>query len=731
MGFFDNLKKAFGLESNTDDELEVEGIDATVTPLRQRNQQSADRVATPSAGDSDADYRQATASVAAPSAIPTDKLSQPDPSVIFEQVIEVFNRALPDFLGQSVDPERERQALFKALDSSMKEYFENLEKNVERRLQLKYEVDRQRLHEQIEELQVKARKEEEGTSNAKNLQLSAERQKRALSERVHDLEKQVATLEAENEQYILENKSMANKLRMASMSDREVDEMRQAAAEQAEAARQKEQAAEKLLAEAKAKLAEAEAHPAGNSAEVEALVAKAAEADQKVAEAEAKLAEMSSKAAEADAKVAEADAKVAAAEKIAAEAEQRAVDAEKQVAAAEELLHDAAQETEASANAARQEATAQAGKVAELQAEIARMQTALEHAKAQDALGRAMVNDLNGKAAEARKLADECTTQIDTLKDELVATKEQLATTGQKLAKAQEDLKVVREVQIQVFQLEEKQKHTDATIRRQKDELMEKDELLRVKDADLLTKNTTLRVKDETIRRLEDQTDSLRKSIENIQYEKSQSESALLSEIERLKSLRGMSTATPTNYANIQVVNGAADVSDADAALAASVANAAPQTAPQSPAPSASQPAATQSAPAATAQPATVNGAAAQPRLPIEEPADNGADLTLDLPDLMLDQPDTVVQKPRRGRPPKQKTEEPAKPAKKAVAEEDSTFATLLDSTDWLVATPPTDAPNKPRRQRKQKVDADDDSFGYKEPARQEPPDNPAQMLLW
>jgi hypothetical protein len=360
------------------------------------------------------------------------------------------------------------------------------------------------------------------------------------------------------------------------------------------------------------------------------------------------------------------------------------------------------------------------------------MQTALEHAKAQDALGRAMVNDLNGKAAEARKLADERTTQIDSLKDELVATKEQLATTGQKLAKAQEDLKVVREVQIQVFQLEEKQKHTDATIRRQKDELMEKDELLRVKDADLLTKNTTLRVKDETIRRLEDQTDSLRKSIENIQYEKSQSESALLSEIERLKSLRGMSTATPTNYANIQVVNGAVGAGEADAAPAASAANTAPQTASQSPAQSASQPAAVgQSAPAATAQPAAVNGAAAQPRLPIEEPADNGADLTLDLPDLMLDQPDTVVQKPRRGRPPKQKTDEPAKPAKKAVAEEDSTFATLLDSTDWLVATPPTDAPNKPRRQRKQKVDADDDSFGYKEPARQEPPDNPAQMLLW
>ncbi len=48
-------------------------------------------------------------------------------------------------------------------------------------------------------------------------QLSAARQKRALSERIHDLENQVSTLESDREQLQLENRSMINKLRVANV----------------------------------------------------------------------------------------------------------------------------------------------------------------------------------------------------------------------------------------------------------------------------------------------------------------------------------------------------------------------------------------------------------------------------------------------------------------------------------------------------------------------------------
>lgn len=592
MGFFDKMKRAMGF-APADDELEPEGIDATVTPLRQRMSPDADdereKQAVVDGGDvksgSGQGRRDDVPAVAA--ALPPS----PDASSIFDGVVGIFNESLPGFLRESVDADKQRRFLYAALDQSMKDYFDHLEKNVERRLHVRYQAESRKLQEQIEELRQKARKEEEGNTNAKNLQLSAERQKRALSERVHELEKQLASIEAENEQYILENKTMANKLRLASMTDRDVDSACQ----------------EILDREAGLKTREAE-----------------------MKEKERRL------------------------EALSRETEQRLAD----LAAAS--------------------ASADNERIAEMEKEMTLLRDAVEQAKAKDELSRAMVNDLNTKAAEARKAAAEKEEQSAALRAELDSSKEQLALVNARLAKAQEDLKVVREVQEQVRRLEESQRTCDAELRRQKDELLEKDELIKAKDADLLTKNTTLRIKDETIRRLEDQTDSLRKSVETAQFEKTQTESALRSEIERLKAMKGV-VAAPL-----------------ESSLAVT----------------------------------------AEVEIPAEPVADTGLDLTLDLPELVAPEVEAAAaRKPRRGRPPKPRpvenvTEIEAVKKKEPKPEEDDSDLSLLDSTDWLIATPSVE-PQKPKRQRKQKAEQPDDAFGYKEPVRQEPPDNPAQMLLW
>ncbi len=593
MGFFDIMKRAMGFSPADDDELEVEGIDATVTPLRQRalpapagnedNSQETD------GGDSQPDTDNS-----GDGSRRASEEGRPDASVIFEGVVGIFNEALPAFLRDSVDPEKQRQLLFDSLDKSVKDYFEHLEKNVERRLHSRYQAESRHLQEQIEELRRKARKEEEGNSNAKNLQLSAERQKRALSERVHELEKQLASIEAENEQYILENKSMANKLRMAALVDGDVE------------------AGERI-----------------------------AEADRKVAEAEGQLA-----------------------------------------AAQEALKLSEERIAELTAAAATQVAAEDTARVVELEKEVALLRDSLEQARAKDELSRVMVNDLNARAAEARRIAAEKEEQAASMQADLSGLNEQLALMTARLAKAQEDLQVVKEVQEQVVKLEESQRVNDAALRRQKDELMEKDELIRIKDADILTKNATLRIKDETIRRLEDQTDSLRKSVETAQFEKAQAESALRSEIERLKTLKGITPPVDTVVATPEVTVEIPVVADS---------------VPDTP----------------------------------------EIDLTLDLPELVTPQVETAAApKPRRGRPPKPRQEGEAQPSRKkeekAQAREDAddNDFSLLDSTDWLIATPAPEPP-KPKRQRKQKADSADDAFGYKEPARQEPPDNPAQMLLW
>lgn len=600
MGFLDMMKRAMGFTPADDDELEVEGIDATVTPLRQRGLPPAGEPCREGDGEpgcsGDREEEPCVAEGTRPSAAVE---ARPDASAIFEGVVGMFNEALPSFIRDSVDPQKQRQLLFEALDASIKDYFDHLEKNVEKRLHGRYQAESRMLQEQIEELRQKARKEEEGNSNAKNLQLSAERQKRALSERVHELEKQLASIEAENEQYILENKSMANKLRMAAMSDRDIDASCQEILDREAALSVREE-------ELKAREQQLDEQARGVAASQE-------EADRKLAEAAA---------------------------------------------------------------------AGESAKVADLEKEVAALRDSLEQAKAKDELSRAMVNDLNSRAAEARRIAAEKEEQSAALQASLAGANEQLAQLTARLTKAQDDLQVVREVQEQVRLLEEKQRADDARLRRQQDELMEKDELIRAKDADLLTKNTTLRIKDETIRRLEDQTDSLRKSVETAQFEKSQTESALRSEIERLKGIKGIAVT----------------------------------------------------APAVVAEP---------PKVEIEIPEipadDTSIDLTLDLPELVTPEAAAIsVTKPRRGRPPKPRPSAddeapaPAPESKKTTAhEDDDSDLSLLDSTDWLIANPvPAPAP-KPKRQRKQKAEQADDAFGYKEPVRQEPPDNPAQMLLW
>lgn len=602
MNLFHNIKRAFGFSSSDDDELEEEGIDATVTPLRHRNSVAAGTPVRPTAEESDNHVPVVSENT---NSEPQGEFAEdfhPDPSVIFDRVVRVFNEALPGFLNSSVDPEKERRALFDALDASMKDYFTNLERNIEHKLKVRYENDKNRLHEQIDDLRQKAKKEEEGNTNAKNLQLSAERQKRALSERVHDLEKQIASLEAENEQYILENKTMANKLRLTALTESEGDT---AVAEQLEALRMKETELQQKL---------------------EAASKKQADTESKLSAAETKQSEAEAKLTDSQAKLSEAEAKLAETERLKGDAE----------------------------------------------AEVELLKEAMEQAQTKDQISQAMVNDLNSRAASARQTAEDVKARFDELVKELQTVKEQKANVETRLAKAQSDLQVVKEVQEQVSQLEENQRMTDSKLRRQKDELLEKDELLRAKDADLMTKNTTLRAKEEKIRNLEEQTDGLRKSLESLRLEKSQSESSLLSEIERLKTMKGHASPVIVKEPDPEPVE----------------------------------------------------------EVVVEEPK---LDLMLDLPDMEPIDEASLTPKPRRGRPPKAKKADEDAPAPKRSEKEvkDDHDLSLLDSTDWLIATPPTESASKPKRQRKQRAEIDDDSFGYKEPVRQMPPDNPAQMLLW
>lgn len=144
---------------------------------------------------------------------------------IFEGVVAVFNRALPDFLARSVDPKAEERLLAESLDKSIDRYLDTLVSQAEEYVQARLKTAIDTSKREADRLRGEVQQIEQQRTSLREQQLSADRRRRALADRVTDLEQQLAGAEAEREQLQLENKSMLNKLKVADIQPGVVDEL--------------------------------------------------------------------------------------------------------------------------------------------------------------------------------------------------------------------------------------------------------------------------------------------------------------------------------------------------------------------------------------------------------------------------------------------------------------------------------------------------------------------------
>lgn len=144
---------------------------------------------------------------------------------IFTHVVDTFNAALPDFLSNSVDPTKQRQCLYDGLEADIRKYIDDIASDARRRCADEWSRERQKLQDKLNEVESRARDIESKRDEMTQKQLSSDRQRRALSDRVLDLEKQVAQLEAEREQFQLESRSLQNKLKVANVQEKENDDL--------------------------------------------------------------------------------------------------------------------------------------------------------------------------------------------------------------------------------------------------------------------------------------------------------------------------------------------------------------------------------------------------------------------------------------------------------------------------------------------------------------------------
>lgn len=148
-------------------------------------------------------------------------------AAIFDKVISVFNESLPDFLKSSIDSEKQKQYLMSSLETSLKDYLHSVEEEAVNRGMALYQNERNEQKKLIENLKQRMLEVEKKRNDLNEQHLSDGRQKRALNERVRDLEKQIIELEADREQLDIENKSLVNKIKVASVMEADVEAMRQ------------------------------------------------------------------------------------------------------------------------------------------------------------------------------------------------------------------------------------------------------------------------------------------------------------------------------------------------------------------------------------------------------------------------------------------------------------------------------------------------------------------------
>lgn len=151
------------------------------------------------------------------------------PAALFDAVIEVFNSAQPDFIKKCLDTEAQRKYLIESIDSRLREQAEQAMRSSADQ----WKDEKSRLEARISEL--------EGDDNAmavlrkenNRLQLSVDRQKRALLDRINDLESQLAKHAEEKERFYSRRKPSALEEELTQAKSR-IEELEAAVAEKEE-----------------------------------------------------------------------------------------------------------------------------------------------------------------------------------------------------------------------------------------------------------------------------------------------------------------------------------------------------------------------------------------------------------------------------------------------------------------------------------------------------------------
>ncbi len=306
------LMKAFGFQpSDVDDEDEATEYVSALPPAR------------PTAANALPDTIQPV-DEEQPADEPLEMSSPEFPTTVFDSLLQVFNEAQPDFIRKCLDIDAQRRYLYDSMDASFKAYIQQLQSEALSFAEKKCSAMLHSHSAEMQQLREKLAAAEKRLDEQKQQTMSATRQKRAMNDRLRDLEQQVEAAQAEKDQYALETKSLLNKLKVAQVRGGETSEITET---------------DKDAEQYKTAAAEA-------NRQVSLLNAQAVAKQNEIDNLSTKLKTITERAEKAEKEVLELTAQLELTRKLCSDAEQRAEQAETRIASLETQPATTEQKTE-------------------------------------------------------------------------------------------------------------------------------------------------------------------------------------------------------------------------------------------------------------------------------------------------------------------------------------------------------------------------------------------------
>lgn len=217
MAFFSKLKAAFGFgDYNDEDELDEEFTPygtahrtPYINPFKKEEEnkvQEDDKMTEPTANNAEQSN---------PAEIQDNEQNKTIPDEMFNGILEIINSTIPPFVRECLDIDAEKRAISNLLGPQLQSALANMRIKAEVSAKTKWEQEKRAIIEKATQTENKCKEAEAKAEEAKNKMLAVDLQRKAALERSQDLEKRIATLEAEHEQFELENKSLINKVKVS------------------------------------------------------------------------------------------------------------------------------------------------------------------------------------------------------------------------------------------------------------------------------------------------------------------------------------------------------------------------------------------------------------------------------------------------------------------------------------------------------------------------------------